>query len=253
MTDPDCYIHIFAADLTTLGSSQLACLSERCTLPTQAVKSVRVEVRFCQSTLSSRLRCKDSLCMTAEPTDFVQATLTDQVILRGRYRTLPVGLYGWRLAPQEQVQAPTNFHTNTWLLKFLFTLASLGSRVAVVRWPPALSTAHSGQAGSMLHSFRAVGLPAHCPAGAQVAGAAAPKAFEFSLDTTLNQQPFRADSLPGARDLVPYAELPPFVEQALAAALPAWGTVQALPGRMRSQPLDPEVAKVSHATLSCIT
>ena len=42
--DLDCYIHIFVRDLTTLGSSRLACLSERCALPTQAVKSVRVEV-----------------------------------------------------------------------------------------------------------------------------------------------------------------------------------------------------------------
>ena len=76
-------------------------------------------------------------------------------------------------------------------------------------------------------------------------GAALPKAFEFSLDTTLNQRPFSADSLPRPKDLVPYAELPPFVEQALAAALPVWRNVQSMPGRMRAQPLDPEISKVS--------
>ena len=80
---------------------------------------------------------------------------------------------------------------------------------------------------------------------AQVGGAALPKAFEFSLDTTLNQHPFSADSLPRPKDLVPYAELPPFVEQALAAALPVWRSVQSMPGRMRAQPLDPEISKVS--------
>ena len=80
---------------------------------------------------------------------------------------------------------------------------------------------------------------------AQVGGAALPKVFEFSLDTTLNQHPFSADSLPRPKDLVPYAELPPFVEQALAAALPVWRNGQSMPGRMRAQPLDPEISKVS--------
>lgn len=74
-------------------------------------------------------------------------------------------------------------------------------------------------------------------------GAALPKAFDFSLDTRLNQHPFSADLLPCTKELVPYTELPPFVEQALAAALPVWRNVQAMPGRMRTQPLDPEIAK----------
>ena len=37
-----------------------------------------------------------------------QATITDHVVLRGRYRALPVGLYGWHLQPQDQVGNATH-------------------------------------------------------------------------------------------------------------------------------------------------
>ena len=44
VAETDWFIHIFARDLTTLSSSRLSCLQERCALPTVAVKPIRVEV-----------------------------------------------------------------------------------------------------------------------------------------------------------------------------------------------------------------
>ena len=38
------YIHLFAADLTTLSSARFSLLTQHCTLPTTGTKAVRLEV-----------------------------------------------------------------------------------------------------------------------------------------------------------------------------------------------------------------
>ena len=39
------YIHVFAADLTTLSAARFSLLTQHCTLPTTGTKAVRLEVR----------------------------------------------------------------------------------------------------------------------------------------------------------------------------------------------------------------
>ena len=103
VADVDCFVHIFARDLTTLSSSRLACLQERCALPTVAVKPVRVEV----SALPFFTSASALIRLLSVPP--AQATVTDHVVLRGRYRALPVGLYGWQLSPQDQARTVPEF------------------------------------------------------------------------------------------------------------------------------------------------
>ena len=40
------YIHLFAADLTTLSSARFSLLTQHCMLPTTGTKAVRLEVRM---------------------------------------------------------------------------------------------------------------------------------------------------------------------------------------------------------------
>lgn len=41
---PAPFVSVFAADLATLAAARLACLAERCQLPTAGTKAVRLEV-----------------------------------------------------------------------------------------------------------------------------------------------------------------------------------------------------------------
>ncbi|KAK9829627.1 hypothetical protein WJX72_006957 [[Myrmecia] bisecta] len=74
-TGGSAHVSVFARDLSTLASARFACLTEQCSLPASGTKAVRLEPVF-----------------------------TDQVVLRGRYQTLPVALYGWTQQDTPQLQ-----------------------------------------------------------------------------------------------------------------------------------------------------
>lgn len=143
------HIHLFAYDLSTLGAARFAVLTENCTLPTSGTKAVRIEVRtrtsswqqcpsqalFLLATLQACKSMSISALQLRMPSS-LQAVVTNTVILRGHYQTLPVALYGWTIATDDEQQ----------------TAPAIGELAFSFKWqaPEPTTQAFAGQDGTLV-------------------------------------------------------------------------------------------------------
>ena len=94
------FIRVFAKSASLLSSARFSCLLEHEHLPElQSTKAVRFEVRNTTVLVWLWETLLNSISRGSKSATLVQVTPTDTMIVRGRFQTLPLAIYGWTLPP----------------------------------------------------------------------------------------------------------------------------------------------------------